>query len=272
MRRMRLSLLLISLCGFVACVVLLLNITAPNPTHRRYSSWMPRSGKPANSQEIGLDGELALSRDLGLPRNSIAGQQQDICRSKTVVPTEGGRCAAYYAGLTTSFRRPDFVSDTLIVESKNVQTLDEDDRDLLGQIGDYALIALTLHRPLWLYTRVNTTIDPKYFQVVEATGGGIVRYFTVPTFSDSADDFSKAGLALSGLCIVVLITGEVVLRRPRRALNVPVRRTNPPTRATAEATPRPTPRTPDPVGDALDAMRLAEDAVQRTRDDLDKLQ
>src|ERR1700694_1530872 len=127
MRRLRLGLLLLSLCVFAVSAVLLLNITAPNPTHRRYSSWMPRSTKPATSQEIGADGELVLSGDLGLPRNSVGNAQQDICRTKTAVPTEGGRCIAYYAGLSTSFRRPDFVSDTLIVESKNVATLDEDD-------------------------------------------------------------------------------------------------------------------------------------------------
>ena len=38
----------------------------------------------------------------------------------------------------------------------------------------------TLGRPLWLYVRVNTDVDEKFYQLTESTGAGVVPYFRCP--------------------------------------------------------------------------------------------
>jgi hypothetical protein len=37
---------------------------------------------------------------------------------------------------------------------------------------------------LWVYTRVNTNIDPELTSTAESTGSGVVLYFTVPDYID----------------------------------------------------------------------------------------
>jgi|GEM_PF-546954 len=288
MRPIRFGLLILSLCAFIGCFVLLLNITAPNPTHRRYSSWMPLTTGRKMSNQIGLEGEQVLSDDLGIPRNDLMDERQCFCRDANVTPLNCKRCAAHYAGLVIS-RRPDFVTDRLIVESKNVKLLDQDRRDPLGQISDYTAVALALGRPLWLYVRVNTDVDEKFYQLAESTGGGVVPYFTVPGYVDPVDANARGGLLASGALSSFVIIGEVFSRRPRRGIRIPIRRTEHTQLAMPGYVPTPQPSSrdpndgsphqtnprqshvPDPVGDALEALKRAEDAVQRTRNDLDKL-
>jgi hypothetical protein len=57
------------LIALTACVVLLLNFTAPNPTGRRYSSESPLMTGQGSAQQIGLSAERVLARDLGIARN-----------------------------------------------------------------------------------------------------------------------------------------------------------------------------------------------------------
>ena len=283
MRRIRFGLLILSLIVFTGCVVLLLNMTAPNPTHRRYSSWMPLTNAPGQPNQVGLEGEQVLSDDLGIPRNDLPDQRQCFCRDANVTPLTCKSCAAHYGGLLMT-RRPDFVTDRLIIESKNVMLLDEDRRDPLGQISDYAAVALNLGRPLWIYVRVNTAVDEKFYQLAESTGGGVVPYFTVPGYSDPIDMQARGGLLASGALSSLMLVAEVFSRRPHRGMKIPVRHTmqtqptmpvpqphssDPMGGSKREANVHP-PHSSDPVGDALDALKRAEDAVQRTRDDLNK--
>ncbi len=79
MKKIRRIVFLLALISLVASVVLLMNITAPNPTGRRYSSEVPLVGRQANAQQIGADGERILSNDLHLPNNNEADQRQCIC-------------------------------------------------------------------------------------------------------------------------------------------------------------------------------------------------
>jgi len=206
----------IGLFAFIGCFVLVLNITAPNPTHRRYSSRIPLTTSISNSsQSIGLDGETVLSADLGLPSNNAADQRLCFCRGANLKPDNCVGCAAYYAALTASFRMPDFISSRVIVESKNRQTLAQDDHDLLNQIGDYSLVAISLHRPLWIYVRVNSEVDPIYEQLAAATQGGLVRYFNVSGYSDPIDQAATVGLVLSGTMVLIIGLWELILYRRR---------------------------------------------------------
>lgn len=278
MHIIRRLLLILGLILFGISVVLLLNVTAPNPTHRRYSSRVPYiTSERGKSQQMGEDGERVISADTGIVRNESSGQRFTFCKKAADVPTENGRCVAYYAALTPSFRRPDFLTDTLILESKNVKIMDEDDRDLLSQISDYSLVALTTRRALWIYTRVDTDVAEKYVRLAEATGGGLVRYFSVPGWIDPVDQSARGGLALSGGVVGLISLWEIVRNRRRMAAKrIQVTRT-PRDTGTSQGSsvypsaPKPDPRTPrsprvpDPVGKATDAVNRAQDAVDQTR-------
>ena len=273
MKLIRRALLLTAILCFVACMVLLLNITAANPTRRRYSSRIPLTGAPATSQQIGEDGERVLAADLHLPRNETAGQRQIFCKSQRDIPADNNRCVAYYAALGASFRRPDFLTDTLILESKNRAVMDEDDRDLLSQIGDYSLVAILLHRPLWIFTRVDTEVADKYVQLAEATGGGLVRYFSVPGWVDPIDRAAKPGLLLSGSVASITTFWELAARRRQRHIlrrsvhalpssdmpRAPVVEPEDTTRAPRQA------HSPDPLGNMLDALERVEEAIRKAR-------
>ncbi len=206
MKRLRRLAFLIALVVTLICIVLLLNFTAANPTGRRYSSApVQTSGGAAN---IGLSGERILSQDLRTPRNDDPDQRQCICNDATSRRNPGLSecrvCIAYSQSVAT-YRRPDFIGANFIAESKNRQDLPYTYSDLVEQIGDYAVAAKAMSKPLWVYVRVNTNLDPEYTRLVEATGGGIVPYFTVPGYVDPVDQ--AAGKVLPVAAIVVIITG-----------------------------------------------------------------
>ena len=123
-RNMRLILLrrlsfIIGLFIFVGSLILVLNVTAPNPTHRRYSSRVIlTSATSKSSQVIGADGEQVLAADLKLPSNNNVDQRLCFCKGAAFKLDNCLGCAAYYAALTASFRIPDFLSSDLIVEFK----------------------------------------------------------------------------------------------------------------------------------------------------------
>ena len=198
MKRLRRILLLFALLFFVISIILLLNITAPNPTHRRYSSEMPLTKGSAN--EIGSDGERILSNDLHLPNNNSTNQKQCICGSSSAK----GRCNVCIAQvpMIASYRMPDFVSDTFIADSKNEQGLlymaNKHDTD---QIQDFVIASLLTNRRLYIYVRQSTVVSPEFVQLVESTGGAVVTYFTVQGYVDPVDDTARKSGAASGFLL-----------------------------------------------------------------------
>ncbi len=184
-KRLRRFILLCAFIGTVVCVLRLLNCTASNPTHRRYSSKTPPL--TGNSNNIGAGAERILAKDLGVRHN----ESQCVCLSNPGPSI----CTACIVNLSIdgSHRIPDYVGPGYLAESKNVKGLEYrgDDR---FQIEAFVLAAQKRHIPLWVYVRVNTVVDQEYFELVESTGGGIVRYFTVPGYEDPVDRASKKWL------------------------------------------------------------------------------
>lgn len=225
MKRIKVFFVIIGLVVAGVAIVLLLNFTAPNPTGRRYSSETPVTTGQGSSGDIGISGERILSRDLGVPRNDNPDQRQCFCSQARYLnappPSECRTCVVYAVLGTSSHRRPDFVAPNFIAESKNVQSLLYTQADLATQIGDYAISARSLGRPLYVYTRVNTRMDPEFYQLVESTGGGVIHYFTVPGWVDPVDHAASVAL---GAGVAMLLLGLVMpsrlpsfQRKPRQA-------------------------------------------------------
>jgi hypothetical protein len=255
MQRMKLGLFVTGFILISIGTILLLNFTAFNPTHRRYSSASPVIN--ANSpQEIGISGERILAADLGLPRNDDPDQRQCICNSPSYVPgvAECRVCSAYSQSVA-NYRRPDFFSPQFIAESKNRQGLLYTHDDLVNQIGDYAIAARALNIPLWVYVRVDTQVDPEFKRIVRETGGNIIYYFTVPGYVDPIDRLGRY-LLIAGLTSVAV--GIVFqLSASRRSSPKPPRPTS------SRSTPNPSPTNPTPPDDAL---RRAMRSVNATED------
>lgn len=206
----------VSMGVIVVSVILLLNFTAPNPTGRRYSSEMPVTTGQGNAEQIGLSGERILSRDLGIPRNEEPDFRQCFCNylpphHSAPPPSECRVCIAQVQ-MTSSYRRPDFIGFNYIAESKNSRNLLYDGREV-NQIGDYVLAARAMNKPLWIFIRVNTNIDPEFIRLAESTGGGVVPYFTVPGYVDPVDQAATAGLFIGGAGAGLSVIG---LTRPWR--------------------------------------------------------
>ncbi len=244
---------LIAAVGLIICGVLLLNITAPNPTHRRYSSQIPLTTGQANANAIGVDGERILAADLGLPRNDEPDQLQCVCRDPGFSDSRNCRVCLAYSQISSVYRRPDFVGANFIAESKNARNLYYESRDL-DQITDFSIVARQLKKPLWVFTRVNTVIDPQFESVVNATGGGVVRYFVVPGYVDSVDMAGRSLLApsIAGLLISVII--EVIMRRWKPAAPLFVRA------SPKSSTP------PNPARHANEALDAADKFLQDSKD------
>jgi hypothetical protein len=214
MKFLRRLLFVISLIIAALCIVVLLNFTATNPTGRRYSSASPVM--TGDAQAIGLSGEEILARDLRLPRNDAPDQRQCICNNPNV--STGANdcrvCITSDASIST-YRRPDFISDRFIAESKNRQNLLYTHTDQIDQITDYVTAAQLLKRPLWLYTRVDTRLDAEFYRLVEATGGGIVPYFTTAGYVDPVDQAARSGLIVSLVLLALTGIWEIGARQVR---------------------------------------------------------
>jgi hypothetical protein len=250
-KTLRHAVLLLGPLVFILCVVLLLNFTHPNPTGRRYSSEAPLTTRQGTSGEIGEAGERLLAKELGLPRNESPDQRQCFCgdASRRTTPSLSEcRVCISYIQMASPFRRPDFVSPNFIAESKNTQSLLYTGREL-DQIGDYALNAKALGIPLWVYTRVNTNVDPEFYRIVESTGGGVVQYFTVSGYIDPVDQVASSVMLLSLLAVTLAIILEMVARRPARPVSAPA----------------PSP-SPDADDDAEDFLRKARERLNRDID------
>ncbi|MBX3086324.1 MAG: hypothetical protein KF716_32105 [Anaerolineae bacterium] len=193
-----------SLLAIAICVLLLMNVTAPNPTGRRYSSRSPLTTGQGNAGQIGLDAEQILSADLHLPRNDAPDQRQCVCNAAGQVDPNACRICLVKSANIDTYRRPDFVGERFIVESKNARDVLYDSRDA-DQIADFVSAAKELGAPLWIFTRVNTNFPPDLERFVESTGGGVVPYFSVPDYVDPTDALARDWLGRMGIVAVVML-------------------------------------------------------------------
>ncbi len=224
MTRIRRAILILSLVFAIVCFILLLNVTAPNPTGRRYSSEMPLTTGQGNSQSIGKSAERILSQDLSLPNNNDPDQLQCFCNSASNKPRNICNTCAVVSQTISNYRLPDFIGSNFIADSKNVKQL------MWPEINDYIASALLMKKSLWIYTRVDSEIKPEYIQLAESTGGGVVRYFTVPGYVDSVDAAARDGLMLSLAFIGLMLVWErmAYMKRRPRVVVVPDPQPNPP--------------------------------------------
>ncbi len=258
MKRLRHWLIGILIFSSLFWLVLLLNFTAPNPTGRRYSSEMPRTTGQGRAAEIGLSGEQILAKDLGLPRNEAPDQRKCICNNGNPSPAECNACVASVQ-MAAPYRRPDFFGKGFIAEAKNTQGLFYDGREF-DQISDYAMAARALGVPLYVYTRVNTQVDREFERVVAATGGAVVRYFSVPNWSDPTDTLARNGLLLSLGGLLLLIGGNALLKRAKadQPAPVPKRVAQPPRSTLSKA-----------IDHVADAQSFSKRATNNIRNELD---
>ena len=258
MKLVRRLIFFVSFIAAIICVVLLLNFTAPNPTGRRYSSASPVTTGQGSASAIGLSGEQILAQDLHTPRNDDPDQRQCICNdpNRTRVPSDCRVCIGYSQSIA-NYRRPDFVSEKFIAESKNSQNLLYTYTDTLNQIGDYVVAARAMNRPLWLYTRVDTHLDPEYYRMVESTGGGVVAYYTTPGYVDPIEKAAKGGLIASLVFMAITAIWEVGAQKFAG-------------RASGEPRPPREPRSPrppnDPTRHAKRKTDTAEDFVKTAKE------
>jgi hypothetical protein len=247
------------LLGIFVSNFLLTNSTAPNPTGSRYSSDIPLTTGQGSSSAIGKSGEDILAKDLGLPNNNLSGQIQCICGNASQVKSnQCNACLVTLPSLST-YRRPDFVGSGFLAESKNEQGLWYSGREV-DQINDYVLAAILMRVQLWVYVRVNTEIASEFVYLVESTGGGVVRYFTIPGYVDPLETllytiFGISCLTLGGIIFIFWFSSRFKNRTVVVSFPSP--------------TPKP-PRQPKPSGDPVSkAVRKtdnAEDFMQRSKE------
>lgn len=199
MKFLRRSLILAALLTALVCAVLLLNFTAPNPTGRRYSSETPLRTGDGTPNQLGTDGERVLANDLALPNNNASNQGQCFCR----IGNDAGHaskcriCLGQFEAVSRA-RVPDFVTTTLIVDSKNSRQVPFDSEEA-REIADYAMLAQLTRREFWLFVRMDTIVSSEVAQIVQMTGGDVVYYFTTPGYVDPIDQTARFGFAGAGI-------------------------------------------------------------------------
>jgi hypothetical protein len=263
---MRRALMALAALVLLVGVILLLNITAPNPTGRRYSSAMPMQseGTIASSRLAGDEAERILAKDLRLVGNN-SGKIQCICKiESSTTPNGCHACIAYIHVISEQYRRPDFVTTHFIAESKNSVRFPSA-RDV-AEILDYTAAAQQLKIPLWIYIRHDTEItNTALIEKVETTGGGVVRYFTVPGYADPVDEMARYLVSGSLLVLLVGVALEYFGARQHQTVRVPVK----PVPIAGAPQPK-APKFPrDPlgkVGDAEGFMGRMRDKAQRDLD------
>ncbi len=241
--------------GMVICVVLLLNFTAPNPTHRRYSSETVLTTEAARGDAIGAEGERILTRDLDQPNNNDRSQRLCICGTGTTHPPAECQVCITHVQMVLSYRIPDFVTDDYIAEVKNRVSLSVNERSIYNQLRDYAAAADNLGIPFWLFVRTNTRVPDEIDRLVEATGGDVVYYLAVPGYSDPVDRAAGRGLAACGAAAAGLLLWELRVHRRLAALRWPRLR---PMRASAKD-----PRAP--IDDAEQLLYRVKSRADRVR-------
>ena len=204
MQMLRRLLILIALTIGVGCVVLLMNITAPNPTGRRYSSEMPLTTGEGSAGAIGGDGERILAADLRLPNNNAPDQRQCVCGQASAAPGGCNICVAHSPQIA-NYRIPDFVGPGFIAEAKNVRDLLLTQDRNYQQISEIAAAARAANMPFWVYVRVDTFVDPAFVALFDGMQGGLVYYFAVPGYVDMVDSMAWIGLILAILLVIVFV-------------------------------------------------------------------
>jgi hypothetical protein len=189
-------------------IVLLLNLTAPNPTGRRYSG--DTVDLDASSTDKGLQGENILATDLNLwVTNERSTNPVCICNSRfegTVPPgSTCGVCVAYSESVS-NFRIPDFVTNGYFAESKNARDLIVSHARDYEQIQEMAAVAEEINQPLWIYVRTETYVDHEYFNLARSTGGDVVYYFRDTLYVDPVDQIARI-LIIVGASGAVLVLG-----------------------------------------------------------------
>lgn len=236
-------------------LALLANFTAPNPTGRRYSSEMP--SRELSDMQRGFDAERILSKDLGIENNNSSDAGQCICNQTRYAPDKSPRqyncnVCVVYSPLVESYNIPDFITDRYIVESKDALKMDARSQE---QLPNFALMAIQLKRPLWLFVSHRTAIPPHITQLVEQTGGKVVPYFSYPGFVDPVDE-DAITLLFGGFVFLSLgLAWEYAVIKGRNA--------NAPSYNVPEPT-TPKPGTPHPKRPSDNPLRDAESFVTRT--------
>jgi hypothetical protein len=215
MKPLRLLALGLSLLVLFTSALLLLNITAANPTGRRYSSEMPLIGSQFTIADVGEDAERILSKDLGLPNNNASGQRQCVCGSRYSASNPGPClvCVAHSSQIL-NYRIPDFVGPGFFADSKNTYQLSLGQGRDFSQIKEIIAAAREAGYAFWIFTRVDTVVDPAYLSLFDGLQGGIVPYFAVAGFIDPLDQI--AGIAF--LFALILLVAASFLGRAKRSL------------------------------------------------------
>jgi hypothetical protein len=250
MKTIRWAIFLLAWLGLLVCIVLLLNVTASNPTGRRYSSEAVERNGRLSSRQLGDAGERVLALDLDLPVNDRAGQMRCLCNVITYAENNPNSCnECLMSDGVTNYRIPDFVGGDFIAESKNVIRLMVADDDFM-QISDTAAAARELDMKYWLYVRIDSVVHPAYYDPVRSTGGDIVYYFVAePGYLDRIDR-----MALSGGIIMALVIFDMSVKALRPRLRVIDRPDRPR---------RPSPRIDDP----LESAKRLQDSARKRADE-----
>jgi hypothetical protein len=210
---LKLRLLLIpAIMMLVICGVLLMNVTAPDPTGRRYSSADPvQVADDLNLPQPGRAAEEVLSWDLGIPRNdSNDGERACICNEAGEAITPPGRCnlcVVHHPDVSMAI--PDFITDSYIADSKDYRSaiLSTDE-----QIRSFLTASDVLNIPLYIYMPHpedgNLRVSDSTRELIEATGGAVIPYFSYAGYIDPVDRLATIGLVLA----VLLILGIVMLQ------------------------------------------------------------
>ena len=205
--------IILSLCLILILILsiswLALRVTAPNPTHRWYSTEV-LDVSTTTTEERGLQGEYLLAHDLGLeaPTNERGNNAICVCGTQysSSKPSQCSVCAVYSADIS-NYRIPDFVTTSYIAEAKNRVSLGARDTDTLEQITEMVAAARALHLPFYLFVRANTNVDPVYYDLARSTGGDVIQYFLV----DPNDTRLILEQAIPNIIIILLAVGAGVL-------------------------------------------------------------
>ncbi|GAB4544778.1 MAG: hypothetical protein OHK0023_02090 [Anaerolineae bacterium] len=240
------------------CLILLMNITAPNPTRRRYSSEPVEIDAP--NRDKGTQAERILAKDLGVMDNN--NQRACICRQKP------SQCSVCFADVPLrgnyTFRLPDIVTDRLIADAKNYRIMPAsaaNRRDLLDQLAVDVDAARMTGREVWVFTRVNTEIEPSFERELTEMGVKLVRYFSVHGHVDATDQAAQAGLLLSGVTIAMFGTAELMAQRSRPTA---------PRSRTVRVRPSKPSRPRDPITRAAKRADDTQDFMRRVRDNTER--
>lgn len=193
-------------------IILLLNFTAPNPTGQRYSSEMPTYDEKTECD--GNHAEAILESDLGLPANDFT-EAETLCVCKTqrdLAQTRCNTCIAVSYEVEKKVHIPDFVTDSLIIDSKCKENITND-----HQFRSFVDAAHQLDRELWYFVRVGeeTRVSPYILEQVQSTGGDIVPYFTVPGYIDPVDLRASITLTIALIVLMIMLIWEIRGHLPR---------------------------------------------------------